>query len=242
MIYVETSLDEFGIYNTTANTFTEIGSPPGVIAVSGLAFNGGTLYAVSNTPTPSLYTVNTTTGVLTLDAAITGTSGGAGFIASAPGGGTVYFLNNMNLYTVSPSGAATLVHSELTFLGTGTYSLNFGPDGNLYESYNGSLYRINQSTGVGTLVGSYGGGVQLGTLFEANGSLYGLSTGTVYTINLTTGTATATGNTTPVVNGLYTAATEIAAVPEPGSLALILFGLCLGARKIPQLRWQKSRG
>ena len=41
MIYVETTLDEFGTYNTTANNFTEIGLP-GTVAIDGLAFNGGT--------------------------------------------------------------------------------------------------------------------------------------------------------------------------------------------------------
>ena len=193
-----------------------------------------------NPPTsgPSLYTINTTTGVVTLDEQITGLSGGNNqnaYIASAPGGGTIYLLDSTNLYTVNPTtGAASLVGAVgVTFAVTGFYGLNFGPDGDLYGSYNGSLYRINTSTGAGTFVGSYQNGVQLSTLFEANGSLYGISTDQLYTINTSTGAATDTGVNTHSLNvGNFTAATELAATPEPGSLAAVALGLCMGARKL----------
>ena len=60
----------------------------------------------------------------------------------------------------------------------------------------GNLVTINQTTGAGTLVGSYGGATMADLTFTSNGTLYGWSelTDDLNTINKATGAATLVGD------------------------------------------------
>ena len=71
------------------------------------------------------------------------------------------------------------------------------------DTTNSQLITINTSTGAGTVVGSFGGSVDLeGMGFHSDGTLYGTEGRRVYTINTSTGAATqvGSGNTLNVGN------------------------------------------
>lgn len=114
-------------------------------------FNGGR--GSSNQGSSSLYTVNLATGAATL----VGSNGvyGDGF-AVGPTGSAYAIDGNFtdSLYGIDLlTGAASLIGN----LGLGNISvqfgLTFGDDGALYGlDFNGSLYRLNTSTGAATLV------------------------------------------------------------------------------------------
>jgi hypothetical protein len=125
-----------------------------------------------------------------------------------------------NLYQVNPNTAAATLIGNAGFAGAALAGLGFNASGVLYAAVNAiddggtgadTLAIINISTGAGTAVGPFGGGIGSaggpggieGLAFSPSGQLYGTSARqsssspsavpTLYTINVTTGTATAVG-------------------------------------------------
>jgi hypothetical protein len=102
------------------------------------------------------------------------------------------------LYTVSTAGVVTLL-GDIT--GTGTNSVNgisYNPNnGNYYIISSTSLYSLNISTRVATLIGNFGitNGLMIDFCFDYAGNCYGedLGTDNAYTINISTGVATLLG-------------------------------------------------
>jgi hypothetical protein len=136
----------------------------------------------------------------------------------------------------------------------GSGLMSFGPDGGLYaDAFNSSgaiqLYKIDQSSGVATPVGSglmtaFNDGL---TFVNAGGQLYGIDTVqaegfnpiNIYTIDTTTGVATATGAT---VSGLPTGNTldTAAATPEPATLTMGAIGIVVGLGVMRRRRSRKA--
>ena len=143
-------------------TTTEVGRT-GPLNPAGLAYSGSTLYLVTAGGSPSLYTVNTTTGAATL-VGILGTGNPGGL---ADKNGTLYLVDGGtgSLYTVNTTtGAATLVGAlgigdpgDLAAIGTILYLVSYSTD---------NFYTVNTSTGAATLVGSLG--ISSSTLGEVN--------------------------------------------------------------------------
>ncbi|MFL5281406.1 MAG: Hint domain-containing protein [Rhodopila sp.] len=139
-----------------SGTATAIG-PAGAL-LNGMVFSpDGTLYASGGT---GLYTVNTTTGAATL----VGNSGlnlrSAGDLSFNDGtlyeratNGSVTDLIKLNPAT----GAATVVGQVVP--DATMYGLATGSDGVLYGFDRNRIYSINTSTGAGTLVQTFGGGL-----------------------------------------------------------------------------------
>lgn len=122
-----------------------------------LAFNStGTLYAMD--AANRLYTVNTGTGVFTLQGTSSGlpSASGGGDLAFSPTG-IAYILTNGNLYTYNiATRAATLVGATGIASPTG---LCFGMDGNLYATSlatSSTVYTINPASGASAVIGTAG--------------------------------------------------------------------------------------
>ncbi|HYX28450.1 MAG TPA: hypothetical protein VE863_07780 [Pyrinomonadaceae bacterium] len=118
----------------------------------------GTLYGMDSNNV--LYTLNTTTGAIaTTIGTVTGgglATGLGGDIAFSPTG-TLYVVAGTNLYSISGT-SSTLVGA--TGISTALAGLAFATDGSLYTSdtngTNSGIWKLNTSTGAGTLVGSSG--------------------------------------------------------------------------------------
>jgi len=116
--------------------------------------------------------------------------------------------------------------------------MNYGPDGNIYESSEGNFYSINPNTGAGSLIGSFGNGVQLQSIVEADGKLYGFDGNAMYSVNLSTGAATFVQDT-PVGVGNFDAETPgapISSTPEPASAVGLVICLALIAAQFRRRR------
>jgi len=152
----------FGESFTTLYSINQLGSaiaigPTGAL-LNGLVFSpDGTLYASGGT---GLYTVNTTTGAATL----VGTSG-----LGLRSAGDLSF-NNGTLYETATNGSVTDLLTLNTSTGAATvvgqvvsnpnmYGLVTGTDGGLYGFDGNSIYSINTTTGAGTLVQTFAGGL-----------------------------------------------------------------------------------
>jgi hypothetical protein len=227
-VYVGTSNGDFGVLNTTTQSFTLIGNNG--VELYGMGFSGGTLYANDNNGAPNtgFYSVNTSNGALTLIGDITsGSVSGTGAVLAPIGGGTLFYYDHSNsLYTVNPAtGAATLI-GPLGFTVAGSWDAAFAQNGNLYATSNENFYLINQSTGAGTFLGD--SGVELQSIIAADGGMYGFSGSAMYSINLSTGALTFVGDT-PSDIGSVESGVEVPSVatPEPGSMFNLLFGLAL---------------
>lgn len=164
--------------------------------LAGLLFAGAevaqaqTIYGSGNDGT-NLLAINTSTGGTT----VIGSFGyGASYGTAFGPDGTLYTLvdsyNSGRLATVNLStGAATPVGPATGI--ADLMAMDFAPDGTLYAGSwaTNSLYKINPSTGVATLVGTSLAGV-MDFAFNPAGVLYATDSTSLYTINLLTGAAT----------------------------------------------------
>ena len=237
-------------FSTDAPGAVTVLGPTGA-ALAGIDFRPATrmLYGFSGT---ELYTVNVTTGAATLVAATSSTTGTPlGFdFNPVPDRIRIVDGSDVNL-RVNPANGVAIVDGSLayaagdanagaspnvtavaytnSFAGTATTTL-FGVDGSL-----GNLVRIAPpNNGVVNTVGSLGLGgavsgvngfdiVTAGGLNFAFLSLLGTGgSSTLYSVNLSSGAATAIG-AIGVAGGIEGLA--IAAVPEPGTYALVATGL-----------------
>jgi PEP-CTERM motif len=222
---------------------TVIGSNLGFSDVDGLSFDGsGRLWAVDDSSN-RLLSIDIGTG----SASSVG-SFGSGFndMGLAWGGSSMFMSSTDNagngkLYTVNTgTGAATLIGS----FGGGLKVRSLGwYDGTLYGWSNvDTLLTINTSTGAATTVGSFGFGVPtLGQdgmdIDPATGLAWAIAEyeNRIYTIDRSTGAATVVVNGLSCDGGSCAAGgfngLAISAVPEPGSMVLMLAGLgVLGLR------------
>ena len=187
----------------------------------GLSFQPGTgtLFAYDDDVNAQLVTINTATGAATAVGLSVVPIGEAG-LTFAPDG-TLYAADQDGelLYTLNPAtGAATLVGS----LGEEIDGLGFA-NGTLFGISDGGLFTINTATGAATLVGTNGlSNNEAGLEGDGLGNLYLLDedTESLYLLNQGTGAATLIGNTGFRFEGLAISAPT--AVPEPGSVALLV--------------------
>lgn len=222
--------------------------------LEGFAAIGSTLYGVgeANNNPGALRNITVPPGSLIGSDTRSGDEAGA-----AAFGGLIYNTQANSilggptiLYSINPAtGAATSIGSSTIDAHVDGLAINsageaFGSD---FQS-TGSLYRVNLGTGGLTLVGALGGatGYDSGLAFDdATGTLYALrEDGVIYTLNTSTGAAsfqavvTIGGTRVPGdLEGLEIV--DTAAIPEPGSLALLgsgLLGLTVYARKRRQSR------
>jgi hypothetical protein len=234
--------------NQTTGAGTVVG-PSGTFGTFAAAFNSsGTLYTIIgwSTGTNRLATFNQTTGAATQ---VSGTTfGDAGMLALQFKGGTLYGGSMFSdiFYTINAAtGAATAVGS----MGTGGQVMDFALDGSgqLWAVNNtvfpgGQLWKIDTTTGAGTLVSTITGtdGNVMGIMFDASGTLYATDytpNSKLYTINTATGVATTVGTT-----GLFFAhggdfQAEQTAVPAPAGVTL--FGL--GALGLFGCGWRRKK-
>jgi Hint domain len=161
-IALSPSQELFGISFTTLYSINQAGNATAIgptgAALNGLVFSpNGTLYAFGGT---GLYTVSTTTGAATL----VGNSG-----LSLRSEGDLSF-NHGSLYETATNGsvsdllkgnpttgAATLVGRIVP--NANMFGLATGSDGVLYGFDRNKIYAINRTTGAGTLVQTFGGGL-----------------------------------------------------------------------------------
>jgi hypothetical protein len=239
-VYVGTSTGDFGVFNTGTGTFSLIGSSSTVIY--GLGFSGGTLYAndSGSSPNTGFYTVNTTTGVLTPVANISGSTSGTGALTAPIGGGTLYYFDHSSqLFSINPTSGAATVIGPLGFNLNGNWDITFASNGNLYGTSNGYFYQINPLTGAATLLGYNGD--QMQGLVGADGGVYGFAGNEMFSLNLTSGAATFVMDT-PAGVGNFETGTEVPNVttPEPATLVNLAVGLLLFATLVlwfkPQIR------
>lgn len=223
--YVVTSGGQFGTVGLTNGAYTHIANlgftPDGLARTA-----DGTLYAVDSVS--NLRTVDTSTGA----SSVVGSLGNGiqGIVASPDG--TLFGYSGSSLYTINPaSGAATLVGSFGTSFSQD--SMAFDTTGNAYlegggATGNTSLYRIDTATGAATLVGATG--FRITSLDYESGRLYGFGTNGIDWVSTTTGAGTYAAGIflsnpgAPHPQGNFVGAVSAAAVPEPGSLALLIIG------------------
>jgi hypothetical protein len=235
--YVDTAADQFGTIDLNTGVFTDIGTMGQQL--SGLGVSGGNLFGgVSGTG--NLYEVNPASGSLTFVGAGTinyldtgSTTGGLYALGGLGTAGSALSLYSINATTGAASliGATglslstTVVDTAGLSTGSGTLYLTFGP-----SFSTATLYSVNTTTGAATSIGNTGADALGAEVFEG-GTLYGGANtngvslvDSVYTLNTTTGAGTFVANESGGATQFYGLA-PASAVPEPGSLLLLLTGL-----------------
>jgi hypothetical protein len=222
IMYVDDSSGRLGTVDVATGAATFIGNM-GVI-LTDIAFDPlGNLYGLSFT---TLYSINASTAAVSLIGAHGIPSGNALVFGS---NGTLYGAGatSTSLFTLNPATGAGSAVGNMGFASGGDLAFN---GGNFYlASSSNQLVRVNPTTGAGTLVGNFGVPNVFGLATGDNGVLYGVAGTTVYTINTVTGAAS---NPVPYGGALGQAFGESffleanpTAVPEPGTLTLVGFGL-----------------
>lgn len=201
------------------------------VSFTGLSFLGGNLYATDIFQGPNRFgTINVSTGAFT---GINNQDGSINWhgLAGNEALGVLYTIDiddGNKLKSVTPAGAVTTIGTGAGIDGRG---MAFDDaNGILYATGGTSLYTVDITTGVATLVGDMGidaGNIGLdydedaGVLFANDGNV----TMSLYSVNTTTGLATLIGaNGIQTINGLAWI-TDNGQVPEPGTLALLGLGL-----------------
>ena len=228
-------IGDFGTLDTTTGVYTPLGDNG--ITLAGIGTRNGVLYgAARNTSTGTLYSINTGNGSLTAIG-----SSNISYLDFAVAKGALWAVGmDDNLYSInSASGAATLIGPTGLAASLGNWnSLANGVNG-LFFDLTDNLYSLNDATGAATLIGCtsplvFGvcSGPQMGAMGASSGTLYGIdnSVSQLYSVNTGTGVDTALGVSITGNFGHFTGLSEgpgaVHAVPEPGSLALFLAGLC----------------
>jgi hypothetical protein len=216
-------------YNTLTGAYTLITTEKTVLYGMGYSATG-TLYANDDGSSPNVgfYSVNPSTGALTLIANLQGSIFATGTLAAPISGGTLYYFDRTNnLFTINPSNGVVTTVGPLGFSVSGNFDIAFGPDGNLYGTSSGSLYRINPVTGAGTFIAADG---EFQALIAGDGQLYGFSGTHMYSINLTNGAAAFVQNTPGGIGDFEAGVAVFAAMtsaPEPAALFFVLCGAAI---------------
>jgi hypothetical protein len=222
--YAGTVSGAFGTIDLNTGAFSSLGSSGQTLA--GMAVANGMLFASSyHAANGTLFTVNTANGALASDGVATG-------ISYDDFGSTIAGLfvvgTDADLYSVNPlNGAAMLLGTTGLALGN-VRSLSTNSSA-LYFSNGTNLYTLNTATGAATLVGGFGGSVEISVMVTEGGVLYGadFTHNTIDTINTATGVATV-GPTSAAGSILYGLAPNpiptTSAAPEPGTLILFAGG------------------
>ena len=223
------------------NLSTGAGTVVGTIldtSTADLASFGGNLYALDQASTATFNLIDPSTAAILSSTNLgVGIGGEGGFTFNAAGGA---FVSNSAGDTGQLFGCDVTVNNGCTVIGGGSltpsmdalavsaanvlYGMSQSPVGDV----NPSLYIINQTTGVTSLVGSTGQtGNDLGGLaFDPqNGVLYSAFNGELYTVNTSTGAVTAVGAIGFTdISGLAFLGT-VTATPEPGTAATLATGM-----------------
>ncbi len=208
----------------------------------GIDFNPGgtTLYGL-NSQAQQFGTINTSTGVFTQLAGVTGLNPNETITSMKidPTTGVFYVssssISSSTLYTLNPAtGALTVVGTTTTAPSIISLAISFTGEMYATDLVNNSLYSIDKSTGAATLIGALGYDINF-----AQGMDFDYSTGVLYaalvgnfspyefaSIDLNTGAATALHD----LDGqeLDIAIQSPAGVPEPSTFVLLGTGF-LGA-------------
>lgn len=247
--YVESigsgGIGQFGVLDLVTGGYQLLGTR--ATNLSGLALSSGNVL-YGTTATNQLYTVNASTGQLTLrgNLSLTGQLTSVSFASD----GLLYGLLSNSF------GAASLVRINNPAVGSGTLSTtaigNFGflsngalagdASGNLYATEGniaatgfGSLLQVSKSTGAASSLSpdddARFNAPVLALSFSAN-TLFAIDNGTsgsgavadgsIYQVDRATGVATTTASYTSSVAGNIFAASRGFTVPEPGTVALLL--------------------
>lgn len=216
--------DQLATVDVATGATTVIGNTG--VFLTDIAFDpSGNLYGISFS---DLYSVNKTNGATSLIGSLGGVSGTAnGLVFGADG--TLYMAGS-TLYEVDiNTGATTAIGSGIGYQSGGDLAF---VGGNLYmAASDNNLIRIDIGTGAGTVVGAMGVANVFGLATPDNSTLYGMAGQQVFTIDTGTGAAGVPTTFNPALGFAAGSAFQSeagAAVPEPGSLALVGLGL-LGA-------------
>jgi hypothetical protein len=231
----------FGALDVATGAFNQISSLSlGGFIVSGMGFGtDGQIYAttykfVSSQGSGEFYKIDPGTGAASdlgaLNYVPVGASGGSGVLYGIDG------LNNNFFANTPPSPTGALI-GTVSFAADGMVAV--GPDGFVYATGGGILYKVSttdaSSTAIGdTLQGTneYAGTYIGNTLygFNVNGAIQTIDTATAVTETVATASL-------PGGYSVYSAAFHAAAVPEPGSLVIAAAGgLAFGA-----YTWRRQR-
>jgi hypothetical protein len=238
-----TSLNTLTAIDTSTGIAHTIGTGTGYFQLFSSAFDtDGTFYAVGKTATgaPAFISVDLVTGVGTL----VSTPPGSLYGIQAASDGTVYTTEGNDLYKVPPGGSLT----DVGPMGINNF-MDFAMDiyGNLYavaSPYNSpptgtsSIWKMNTTTGQGTLVATLNVPCLMGIAFDKSNNLFANEyCGGPYPLyeitslsasNPSGAIATAIGTGTTVAN-LHGG--DIYNAPEPASLMLCLLGGALLAAR-----------
>jgi outer membrane protein assembly factor BamB len=217
---------------------TVIGPLDSDMLAFGIANRGGDLYAydqvadliqqIDPATGHTLASISIGAGDLIAEGDLTFRADGVGFLAPA----------SRKLYQFDiTTGMSTLITSTLPLNIDG---LAFDAAGVLYaftDFTSSNVLTIDPTTGASTIVGSHGvvtpRGKNLGGLsFDASGILYAVIGDGLYTIDPATGAATLIGPITGVSGVSGIAFADTAAIPEPGAILLLGYGLTVVAGRM----------
>jgi PEP-CTERM motif len=221
----------FGVVDLDTGVFTPHGSMGQTLA--GLGSYGGVIYGGAYTGgANTLYSINTTTGALTV------IGSGAiqyGIFGSTTSGLFAFGRNDNFLYSIdSATGAATKI-GPTGLLFSGVMGMSAGSS-TLYLTQNDLLYSLNTTTGGASFIGAFATSQNetgLGPLVTVDGDLYAgafspSNTPDIYRLDIKNLKAkflalSPSTPSTPDIAGFWGFA-PVTAVPEPATWAMMLLG------------------
>jgi hypothetical protein len=239
--YMVSSAGQFGTVDLGTGAFTSIG----VADLSELEditrIPGGPLYAMDNSS--DLRTINVSDGTTT----VIGVSGnGILGLKEDPTNGTLYGFTKTDLYAINPTTAAATHVGAFGVTLSGAFDGAFDSSGHFFVEGSSTLYSVDKSTALATLIGTVSGFSLQAMDFE-NGLLYASTSNTggpIITVDPTTAIGKLVADQDAAIKGtifaMATASnpTTTSAIPEPTTL--ILFGIGIVGLLGCRARWGRK--
>lgn len=232
LLWISDSAGRLGTVDVATGATVQVGAMG--VAMTDLAFDpSGQLWGISFT---TLYRIDTSNAAVTTVGALGTSLNSLTFGAD----GTLYAANNSLYRLNTATGAASLIGAGNGYNSAG--DLAFIGDRLLLSSSSGQLVELNESNGLGTVLGGLGLDNMFGLATDNNVDLYGVAGNGVYAVNTATGASNLLVNYSGLGAAFGSAFFAESSGGNPGGGQVPLpSALALGLLALGAARWASRR-